>query len=199
MNEPILLARIERGEDGRARVLSPGVGWWSHHPQAGALLGPGSRIGTFQRLAQGFAMLLPEGAAGRVTGPLPRDLGIPLEYGQLLFELTPVLAAGDAEAAAGHGAVIGHPAATGLAPGTWAVVSPTDGIFYRRAAPGARPFVECGARIHTGQPLGLVEVMKTFHPIVYGGPGFPEAADVLEVRCGDAEEVRAGQVLVVVR
>ncbi len=199
MSEPILLARVERGEDGRARVLSPGVGWWSDHPGAGALLGPGSRIGTFQRLGQRLALVLPDGAAGRVAGPLPRNLAVPLEYAQLLFELAPVQAAGDAEALAEHAAAIGHPSATGFPPGTWAVVSPTDGIFYRRPAPGARPFVEPGARIRAGQPLGLVEVMKTFHPIVYGGPGFPEEAEVVEVRCGDAEEVRAGQVLVVVR
>lgn len=199
MSEPILLARVERGENGRARVLSPGVGWWSHHPPVGALLGPGSRIGTFQRLGQRFAMILPDGAAGRVPGPLPRDLAVPLEYAQVLFELTPVLAAGDAEALAERAAAIGHPAAGGLPPGRWGVVSPTDGIFYRRPAPGARPFVEVGAHIRTGQPLGLVEVMKTLHPIVYGGTGFPEEADVVEVRCGDAEEVRAGQVLVVVR
>ena len=41
--------------------------------------------------------------------------------------------------------------------------------------------------------------MKTFNQIVYGGGGFPEEATVVEVRCGDAEEVAAGQVLVVVR
>jgi acetyl-CoA carboxylase biotin carboxyl carrier protein len=199
VNEPILLARIERGEDGRARVLSPGVGWWSHHPQAGALLGPGSRIGTLGRLGRRFALVLPDGASGRVTGPLPRDLAVPLEYAQPLFELAPVPAAGDARALAEHAAAIGQPAATGLPPGARAVVSPTDGIFYRGTAPGARPLVESGTRIRTGQPLGLVEVMKTFHPIVYGGPGFPEEAQVVEVRCGDAEEVRAGQVLVVVR
>jgi len=199
VSEPILLARVERGENGRVQVLSPGVGWWWPPPHPGALVGPGTRIGTLQRLGRRFALVLPDGAAGRLMGPLQRDRAIPVEYGQPLFELASVQAAGDAEVVAADAATLGHPSAAGLPAGTWAVVSPTDGIFYRRPAPGAHPFVEPGARVRTGQPLGLVEVMKTFNPIVYGGPGFPEEADVVEVRCVDAEEVRAGQVLVVVR
>ena len=199
MNEAILLARVERGEDGKVRVLSPGVGWWWHPPHPGALVGPGTRIGTFQRLGQRYALVLPDGAAGRFTGPLPRGRAIPVEYGQPLLELAPVQAAADTEAVAADATTLGHPPAAGLPAGGRAVVSPTDGVFYRRPSPGARPFVEPGDRVRTGQPLGLVEVMKTFNPILYGGPGFPDEADVLEVRCGDAEEVRAGQVLVVVR
>ncbi len=199
MNEPILLARVQRGDDGRVRVVSPGVGWWWHPPHLGALVGPGSRIGAFQRLGRRYALTLPDGAAGRIAGSLPRDRAIPVEYGQPLFDLAPVAAATEGETLAAETAAIGHPGAAGLPAGTWAVVSPTDGVFYRRPAPGARPFVEPGARIRAGQPLGLVEVMKTFNPILYGGPGLPEEADVVEVRCGDAEEVRAGQVLVVVR
>ena len=79
------------------------------------------------------------------------------------------------------------------------MVSPTDGTFYRGPAPGTRPFVEPGSRVRAGQPLGLVEVMKTFNQIPYGGPGLPEEAEVVEIRCGDAEEVHAGQVLMFVR
>ncbi len=41
--------------------------------------------------------------------------------------------------------------------------------------------------------------MKTFNQILYEGPGFAEQAEVLEVRAADAQEVRAGDVLVVVR
>ena len=47
--------------------------------------------------------------------------------------------------------------------------------------------------------LPLLEVMKTFNQIGYGGAGFPEDAEVVEVRVADRDEVRAGQVLVVVR
>ena len=54
-------------------------------------------------------------------------------------------------------------------------------------------------RVRRGDAVGLVEVMKTFNQILYQGPGFPDQAEVVEVRLQDAEEVRAGQVLVVVR
>jgi biotin carboxyl carrier protein len=53
--------------------------------------------------------------------------------------------------------------------------------------------------VATGQPLGLIEVMKTFHPIVYGGRGLPERAELVEFRVADGAEVSAGQTLVVVR
>lgn len=194
----VRLVRVERGADGRLRILSPGVGWWWDHPHTGALVGPGSRVGTFAQLNRRDALVLPEGAGGRVTGPLPRDRGVPVEYGQLLFHLAPV-AAGERGAFPAEPSQPGHPAEMGCPPGTWPVVSPTDGIFYRRPSPGARPFVEPGSRVRGGQPVGLVEVMKTFNLIPYGGAGLPEEAEVVEIRCGDAEEVRAGQVLLVVR
>jgi acetyl-CoA carboxylase biotin carboxyl carrier protein len=78
------------------------------------------------------------------------------------------------------------------------VVSPSDGVFYRKPSPDAPAFVEVGASVSAGQAVGLVEVMKTFNQILYGGPGFPEPATVVEIRADDTAEVRAGQVLLVV-
>ncbi len=198
MDDPVLLARVEREDGAHLRVLSPRVGLWSSHPHPGALLGPGSRIGTLAHLNRRFALLLPEGAAGIVEGALPRDRRVAVEHGELLFLLSTAGGESWAGAVADAARVVDATEA-GLAPGTRAVVSPTDGTFYRRTSPEAAPFVEIGARIRRGQPVGLVEVMKTFNQVLYGGPGFPEEAEVVEVRCGDAEEVRAGQVLVVVR
>jgi len=198
MNEDILLVRVERGDDGLVGVLSPGVGWWSNHPHPGALVGPGTRIGTLEHLNRRHVLLLPDGAAGRVTGSLPRDRSVPVEYGQVLILLAPVHA-GDDDRPQTFAEALGGAPETGLLPGSRAVVSPTDGVFYRRPSPDARPFVEPGSRIRSGQPIGLVEVMKTFNPVLYGGPGLPDEAEVLEVRCGDTEDVRAGQILIVVR
>ncbi len=198
MNEPILVARAERGEDGRALVVSPLVGIWTDHPHPGALLGPGSRIGFLAHLSRRFALVLPEGAAGKVAVGLPRDRALAVEHGQVLFELAP-LDAGERQGLSADADRPGHPAGAGLAPGSWAVLSPTDGVFYRRPSPASPPFVEPGARVRTGDPVGLVEVMKTFNQIAFGGPGFPEEAVVAEIRCADSEEVRAGQILIVVR
>jgi biotin carboxyl carrier protein len=197
MNEPSLLLRVDRAGDGTLRVLSPGAGWWWEHPAEGTLVGPGGRVGRFSSLNRSFTLVLPEGAAGKIVGGVPGDRRVAVEYGQVLLELAPVRS-GEDEGTVREGSA-GSAVAADLAEGTRAVVSPTDGVFYRRPSPDAEAFVEVGSRVRVGQALGLVEVMKTFNQIAYGGPGFPDEAEVVEIRAGDAEEVRAGQVLIVVR
>lgn len=199
MNEPILLGTVRQEDDGALCVLSPCVGWWSEIPHHGALLGPGSPIGRLYQLNRRFRLVLPDGASGRVTDGLPNQRVTPLEFGQLLFRLAPVRADGLGDLASDEQAALGHPVGLNLPPGTRAILSPTDGVFYRKSAPEVPPFVEVGQRIHVGQAIGLVEVMKTFNQILYEGPGFPDQAEVVDIRAQDAEEVRSGQVLVVVR
>jgi biotin carboxyl carrier protein len=53
--------------------------------------------------------------------------------------------------------------------------------------------------VKTGQAVGLIEVMKTFNPIAYGGLGLPDEAEIVEVLAADGQEVRAGQALFVVK
>ncbi len=198
MNEPILMAKIDVVEGGRIAVLAPLVGTWTDHPHGGALVGPGSRVGFLSHLTRRFALVLPDGAAGRVAQGVPRDRAVAVEYGQVLFQLSPVEAV-ERQTVSEDAGTLGRPPGADLPPGTWAVVSPTDGVFYRRPSPASPPFVEEGSRIRAGDPIGLVEVMKTFNQIAYGGPGLPEEAQVVQIRRGDAEEVRAGDVLLVVR
>lgn len=195
MSDRSLLVHVERRGRGRPRVLAPAVGWWSDPPEPGARVAPGSRVGRLRWLNSRVELVMPDGVAGTV---LPHTLGRieAVGYGQLLFRL-------DLEPTAPGKAASSKSARdsqeTGLPRGARAVTAPTDGVFYSRPAPGAAPFVQVGDRLRTGQPVGLVEVMKTFHQIVYGGPGFPDGAEVLETRCADGEEVRAGQAVVVVR
>jgi acetyl-CoA carboxylase biotin carboxyl carrier protein len=59
----------------------------------------------------------------------------------------------------------------------------------------APPYVEVGAEITTGSVLGLVEIMKCFNQITYGGPGLPQRGRVAEILAEDAAEVRFDQVL----
>ncbi|HXV74791.1 MAG TPA: biotin/lipoyl-containing protein [Candidatus Polarisedimenticolaceae bacterium] len=198
MTDAVLLGMTDRSPDGTIRVLSPAIGWWCDPPHRGAWVGPGSSIGTIRRLNRRYRLVLPEGAAGRVAGAASTERVRAVEFGQLLFELAPV---GESTGAvpSEDEALLGHPPGAGLEPGMLAIVAPSDGVFYRRASPEAPPFVEVGARVRLGQPVGLVEVMKTFNQIVYDGPAFPMEAEVLELRARDAEEVRAGQILLVVR
>jgi acetyl-CoA carboxylase biotin carboxyl carrier protein len=177
------------------RVLAPAVGLWDAHPDAGALLSPGGSVG---QLAQGNRrrpLALPAGVSGRIVSALPRDRVVPVAYGALLFELAPLTA--DAPHPAAERTL--EPAGLGLPEGTRAVLAPTDGVFYRRSGPGAPAFVELGQQVRVGQAVGLVEVMKTFNQVLYGGGDLPDSATVLEIRADDGTEIRAGQVLLVVR
>jgi biotin carboxyl carrier protein len=197
---PVMLApRVEllvEEDDGGLVVRAPCVGLWCDPPPPGRPLGPGSDVGTLVRLNRRFRLLMPEGSAGLVGEGVPALRVVPVEYGQTLFRLA---AAKPAQAAAPTRALReGGAADTDLPDGTHAVLAPTDGVFYRRPSPDAAPFIEVGSRIAQGDAVGLVEVMKTFNQIVYGGAGLPERAEVIEIRCEDAQEVRAGQLLVLV-
>jgi biotin carboxyl carrier protein len=197
VDDPVLLVRVEREDDGMAQVLAPRVGWWNSLPTPGSLLGPGSEVGTLSQLHRRFRLVMPEGYAGKVQDGLPPLRVVAVEYGQVLFRLAPVDASTSSDLA--EEGVPGRPRGAELAAGTRALVSPTDGVFYRKASPEAPPFVEQGGRVRLGQPVGLVEVMKTFNQILYEGPGFPEEAEVVEIRVEDAQEVSAGQVLMVLK
>jgi biotin carboxyl carrier protein len=45
------------------------------------------------------------------------------------------------------------------------IISPLPGTFYRRPGPDAPPFKSEGDQIVSGETIGLVEVMKSFHEI----------------------------------
>jgi acetyl-CoA carboxylase biotin carboxyl carrier protein len=194
MKESVLVVRCRAGAGDRLEVLSPDVGWWSDHPRDGSLVGPSGAAGRLTSLHHRFTLVLPESASGQAAVSSSRR-AIAVGSGQVLFEVAPLQGV---TGVAGRSRAAGaDPVGPGVA--AHAVVAPTDGFFYRGPSPGAPPFVGIGTRVRAGEPVGLVEVMKTFNHILYGGPGLPEHAEVAEIRVGDAEEVHAGQILVVVR
>jgi biotin carboxyl carrier protein len=73
------------------------------------------------------------------------------------------------------------------------VVSPIPGVFYRRPDPDSPPFVEDGGTVTDDSPVGLVEVMKSFHQIPAGASG-----TLVEFLVEDEDEVDAGQPVAVV-
>lgn len=196
MNHPILVARVEPGTDSGTVVRAPAVGWWSGIPRPGSVVGEGSHIGYLDRLGRRYLLELPRGASGCIVGGLPQGRRVALEYGELLFRLAPVESSRVGQEGTPDP---GEDRAGDLPGGAWAVVAPTDGVFYRRPAPDVEAYVDVGTRIRRGDAIGLVEVMKTFNQIVFDDPLAPDEVEVLEVRGGDGEEVSAGQVLVVVR
>lgn len=56
----------------------------------------------------------------------------------------------------------------GPAPGAanrHSVLAPLVGTFYNAPSPGAKPFVEVGARVQAGQTVGIIEVMKVMNEV----------------------------------
>jgi acetyl-CoA carboxylase biotin carboxyl carrier protein len=186
---PVLHAKDARGG---TILRSPKLGLWSDPPQDGASVGPGSTLGTLTQLHRRFVLVVPDGVSGRVViADRPQD-AVPVEYGETLLYVT-ALASVEAVTGSEEAKPLGAPI------GTLEIVAPTDGVFYRSPSRDATPYVSVGDRVTTGRPVGLIEVMKTFNPIAYGGAGFPDEAEIVAVLAADAQEVRAGQALVVVK
>src|SRR5262245_29135963 len=191
-----LAALTDSRTDGGWDVRSPQVGVYRGRPRAGSRRGAGETVGTLAILNRTIDLVLPVGVEGIVTDVAINDRAVPVEYGQTLFTLIP--AAGIAVSPeVSEGTATSKD--SGLPEGTVPVICPIDGIFYRRSVPNAPPFVAVGETVETGRTLGLIEAMKSFNAVAYGGPGLPERAVIVEIRAGDAGEVRQGGVLVVVR
>jgi len=68
------------------------------------------------------------------------------------------------------------------------VKSPMPGTFYRRPDPESDPFVNEGDTVSSGDTVGLVEVMKSFHEIKA-----QEEGTVAKILLEDEDAVGAGQ------
>jgi acetyl-CoA carboxylase biotin carboxyl carrier protein len=183
---------------GHFDVLAPGVGLFDMPPAVGTFLRPGSFVGYLTVIRKYFHLMMPEGHHGVVTHLHVQNRKQRVEYGQPLFTVSSEAEAGLAtefkmiEAEAG-------PSDEGIAEGMFAVKSPTDGIFYRRANPQSPSYVEEGAIVTQGTTLALVEVMKCFNPILYPGePEFPAKAKIVKIANKDSAEVKHGQTLFII-
>lgn len=174
--------------DGRVELRSPAVGLWRGAPAPGSLLMPGAYIGQLEVLGVLHDLVTDDHAHGLVVGETPgaRLARVPVEHGSLLLSLDPsagAVLAVEAEAEAGPGA------------GGLQFRAPSSGRFYLRPAPDKPAFVEPGSVIQEGQTVCLLEIMKTFHRISYGGAGLPKKAKVAVVVPGDGADVEAGDAL----
>jgi biotin carboxyl carrier protein len=194
MTFPKLPVLVEK--DGAVLIIrSPAVGLYSLSPESGSILVGGNFVGRLTILNQSYDLVLPPDAGGRVSDPSSDEKITPVEHGQALFRLTPIGL--DQQLTA---TLVREVVATDVGvEGAYPILSPTDGIFYRRANPDAEPYVKIGDRVTTGQPLGLVEVMKCFNPIQYGEPSLPPEAEIVKICAEDGAEVKSEQVLFLVR
>jgi acetyl-CoA carboxylase biotin carboxyl carrier protein len=83
-----------------------------------------------------------------------------------------------------------HPAASDAASLRHQVCSPTVGVFYRAAEPGAQPLVGEGDLVVAGQQVGVVEAMKLMIPVEADQSG-----RVREVLVANGAPVEHGQPL----
>ena len=73
------------------------------------------------------------------------------------------------------------------------ILSPMNGVFYRRPSPDEPPFVEVGARVEKGATLALIEDMKTLNAVVAERAGI-----VREISPEDGAAVEEDQRLFVI-
>ena len=177
----------------RIEVRAPAVGLWREAPLPGTLVRPGDTIGRLEVLGVLHRLIAPAAGHGIVVPAPAQDEARarrPVEHGQLLLVLDPEAAAGvvaeDAAAAEGPAATEGP-----------VFRAPTSGRFYIRPGPDRPPFVQPGDEIAVGQTVCLLEVMKTFHRVTYGGKGLPERARVQAVVPAEESDLDAGDVILV--
>ena len=168
------------GEDGV--LSSPRVGWWRPSRGAGELVRPGDVIGTLEVLGHIYSVYAPDVRPG-IIQKVEKSLRLPtpVQYGTPLVRL---------EASAGlpeDTSEESHDASAALV-----FCAPMSGRFYSRPGPDQPAFVRVGDEVTTGQTVGLLEVMKTFNRLVYGGAALPEKARVKAVVPADEADVEQG-------
>jgi acetyl-CoA carboxylase biotin carboxyl carrier protein len=70
------------------------------------------------------------------------------------------------------------------------ILAPLPGIFYRRPAPDQPPFKKEGDAVASGDTIGLIEVMKTFTPVLADVTG-----RIAKFMVENEEPIMAGQPL----
>ncbi len=196
MPEKTLIANVrpDEADPDTLLVSSPVVGMADGAPKVGLFLNPSDRVITMKILNERYVLRLPREIHGRVTEVFIPNSYSPVAYGEVMARLDPRAldgGGGAATRAKGGAATEGSAGVGDLI----TVPAPSDGIFYRRSSPDAPPYVEAGSPVGSGTILGLVEIMKCFHQITYGGVDLPERGEIVEVLAEDAAEVRFGQPL----
>jgi acetyl-CoA carboxylase biotin carboxyl carrier protein len=191
LHPPTLRARLVRLPDGKLRLEAPTVGLYRGEPRPGTLVGPDQPIGQLEILGVLHHLLAPAEAAGLVLPPETRDNPTrrAVEHGSLLVLLDPEAVT----AGAMQGAGPGHRGAASS--GALVFRAPTAGRWYTRPGPGKPPLIEVGTLLEPGQAVGLIEVMKTFSRLHYGGEGLPPRARVRAIVMKDEEDVASGDTL----
>ena len=166
------LEALARKDGERWIVTSPAPGWFFPSP-LGTVVTRGHEVGALEILGRRMQIIAPDVAG--VIGNSP-ELGAArmVAYGDSLV----VLESDQATSASGL-----------------VFRAPTSGRFYGRPSPDKAPFVSVGDELARGATICLLEVMKTFNRVTYGGSGLPERAKVREILVAEGADVTAGEPL----
>lgn len=175
-------------DSGDTLVLrSPKVGLFRGAPSVGRIVTAGACIGELEVLGVFYELVAPRAAAGRVVAL--HDEGrarAPVDHGAALVTLDPDAASAVVEASTTQAAT----SAGGIA-----FPCPMSGRFYTRPSPDKPAFVSTGDELVRGQTVCLLEVMKTFNRVAYGGDDLPERVRVVAVVPADGDDVDEGAAL----
>ncbi|HEY4057845.1 MAG TPA: biotin/lipoyl-containing protein [Kofleriaceae bacterium] len=175
---------VTSSRDGDHIVLkAPSPGLFLPSVVAGELVMQGTPLGDLDVLGERTTLLAPAGG-GIVTGSVAAKT---VSFGDALLVL-------DTSAAIG-GAAASAPAVTTSATTGLVFKAPMSGRFYTRSAPDKPAFVEVGTELKAGSTVCLLEVMKTFNRVTYGGAGLPVSAKVTAILVADGADVTAGDPL----
>ena len=171
-------------------LQSPAVGLWLAQVSPGQVVVPGMRLGLLSILGVTHEIIVPHDAVGRIealstTGASPCEVA----YETTMFLLDPQNV-GVAKQAELTSDPLSMQTEENLI-----FRSPTSGRYYLTSAPGKPPFVRVGDVISTGHTIGLLEVMKTFNRIHYGGDHFPATAQVVKIFPENGQDLTAGDAL----
>ena len=190
---PELTAKATTRADGLTELRSPGVGLWRGAPPLGEVIVGGQPIGELETLGMLTRLRAPAGTSGRVVAALGADRGLArrtAQHGDALLVLDPAAgAAVDARTASSR------TDAQGANAGALVLRTPSSGRYYGKPGPGKAPFVAVGDIVVEGQSVALLEVMKTFTRVQYGGEGLPPRARVRAIVPADESDLAPGDVI----
>lgn len=180
-----VIVKISKASDKKYQLLAPEVAQFKPVVHNGMIVASGSLLGLAVTHRGQSHWLIPDGVAPASIRQLSRDKLLSLGYGEPIASLDPIELGAPEERAEGQG--------KGLHDLTFA--APTDGVFYHSPSPDQPPFIKPGDVITEGAVIGLIEVMKTFSRVLYGGEMLPPQATVKAFLARDGEEVLSGQPL----
>ena len=184
----IIAAETGAEDPGHITLAAPDVGYFAAAHPRGALLAPGMGAGVLHQLGKSFELVVPAGASGAVLSDPPSTAMAPVGYGTPHYSLDPSGTQGIADSAAG-----GAQAQAGE--GTYVLAS-QSGRVWHAPAPGEPVFCATGAVLEEGQPMCLIEVMKTFSTVLYKAQnGLPKRGKVVRWLVEDGGDVESGKPL----